>query len=114
MESRTSHQARGRIIWEEKKKRQEIIEEFFRAYETARRANRAFFDTYVYGPSPSQPSRQTPSCLAVLGLSWPCTVADVKQAFRAQVKRVHPDAGGNSDAFQALHGAYQQALSLVS
>lgn len=88
---------RHRIIWEEKSRRQQIIDEFFRAYEAARQANRSLAP-----------------CLSLLGLSWPCTVQEIKQAFRSKVKTVHPDHGGNSADFQALHRAYKEALMLVS
>jgi hypothetical protein len=108
-----SHKARGRVIWEERKKRQAIIEEFFRAYDAARRANRVFMDTYVYGTTKADVSGLVPACIAHLGLPWPCTVQDVRQAFRAKVKTVHPDTGGSNEAFQALHSAYKEALALV-
>jgi hypothetical protein len=103
---------RNRIIWEEKNRRQQIIDEFFRAYEAARQANRVFVETYVYGATPA--ARSLPPCLSLLGLSWPCTVQEIKQAFRRKVKTVHPDHGGNSADFQVLHRAYKEALTLVS
>ena len=53
-----------------------------------------------------------PRCLVVLGLSWPCTVAEVKEAYRRLVKRAHPDGGGSHDEFLALQEAYEQALKL--
>ncbi len=56
--------------------------------------------------------RQLPKCLGVLGLSWPCTVTDVKEAYRRLVKRAHPDGGGNHDKFLALQEAYEQALRM--
>jgi hypothetical protein len=102
---------RGRIIWEEKSRRQQIIDEFFRAYETARQANRVFQETAA-----SQTTRSTgdlPACIGLLGLPWPCTTQEIKQAFRSRVKTVHPDNGGSSEAFQVLHRAYKEALRLV-
>jgi curved DNA-binding protein CbpA len=62
------------------------------------------------GPSPLQPA---PACVTLLGLAWPCTQQDVKQAFRSQAKTAHPDAGGSNEAFQTLYKAYQEALALV-
>jgi hypothetical protein len=105
----TYRQQRGRIIWEERTKREAIIDEFFRAYDAARRANRVFRDGMTTGST----SPRIPACLVALGLAWPCTLQDVKQAFRAKAKTVHPDTGGSSEAFQALHRAYQEALALV-
>jgi hypothetical protein len=103
---------RSRIIWEEKSRRQQIIAEFLRAYEAARQANRVFLDTY--GHDAASTARSIPACLRLLGLSWPCTARDIKQAFRTRVKTVHPDNGGSSADFQALHRAYKEALTLVS
>jgi hypothetical protein len=56
--------------------------------------------------------RQLPKCLRVLGISWPCTVTDVKEAYRRLVKSAHPDGGGSHDGFLALQEAYEQALRL--
>jgi hypothetical protein len=103
---------RSRIIWEEKSRRQQIIEEFLHAYEAARQANRVFLDTS--GPGMASASRAMPSCIRLLDLSWPCTTQDIKRAFRAKVKTVHPDNGGSSEDFQALHRAYKEALTLVA
>lgn len=46
---------------------------------------------------------------AELGLPDSATVADVETAYRAQVKRVHPDQGGDPEAFQRLREAYTVA-----
>jgi hypothetical protein len=52
------------------------------------------------------------TCFIRLGLSFPCTVAEVKAAYRRLVKQVHPDQGGNHDEFLKLQAAYEQALRL--
>lgn len=54
--------------------------------------------------------RIPPDCLAQLGLSLPCTAADVRAAFRRLAKDVHPDYGGSPAEFQSLRAAYEQAL----
>ena len=51
-------------------------------------------------------------CLQVLELSWPCTLAEVKGAYRKLVKSAHPDGGGSQEQFLALQEAYEQALQL--
>ena len=51
-------------------------------------------------------------CMQVLNLTWPCTEADVKGAFRKLVKSAHPDGGGSHEQFLALQEAYDQALEL--
>lgn len=55
----------------------------------------------------------TPPCLVSLGLSWPCTEAEVKRAFRVRSREAHPDAGGEAERFIALQRAYEQALIYV-
>lgn len=51
-------------------------------------------------------------CIQMLNLSWPCTEAEVKRAYRKLVKSAHPDGGGTQDKFLALQEAYGQALQL--
>jgi hypothetical protein len=55
---------------------------------------------------------QSPVCLKVLNLSWPCTVTEVQEAYRRLVKSAHPDGGGSHDKFLELQAAYEQALRL--
>jgi hypothetical protein len=63
---------------------------------------------------PAQQDAQTPACLRALGLTWPCTMADVTRAYRTLAKVVHPDVGGSTADFQALHEAYGTALAWVT
>ena len=56
--------------------------------------------------------RQLFECLQVLNLSWPCTEAAVRGAYRSLVRDAHPDGGGNQDAFLRLQEAYEQAMQL--
>jgi hypothetical protein len=53
-----------------------------------------------------------PTCFSLLGLSLPCTVAEVRAAYRELAKRAHPDHGGSHDEFLKLQAAYEQALHL--
>ena len=55
---------------------------------------------------------RSPACFSLLALSFPCTVAEVKAAYRELAKRVHPDQGGSHSEFLALQTAYEQALHL--
>ena len=116
MQHGTYGNTRTRATRQEKQRRQAIMEEFFQAYHAARYANGVFTETPSYrsGSNLWRTSPSAPECLATLGLSWPCTGRDVKQAFRTRVKRVHPDIGGSSEAFQTLHQAYKAALALVA
>jgi hypothetical protein len=54
----------------------------------------------------------SPACFSLLALSFPCTVAEVKAAYRELAKRAHPDRGGSHDEFLELQAAYEQALHL--
>ena len=51
-----------------------------------------------------------PACFQALGLAWPCTLDDVKHAYRTLAFTAHPDAGGSEAAFGALAEAYEAAL----
>lgn len=53
-----------------------------------------------------------PACFDLLGLSFPCSVAEVKAAYRGLAKRAHPDRGGSHGEFLKLQAAYEQALHL--
>jgi hypothetical protein len=50
----------------------------------------------------------TPDCLDTLGLDRSATEDDVREAFRAQSKELHPDHGGNPAAFPRLRDAYER------
>jgi hypothetical protein len=70
------------------------------------------FFTHPYPERLAQHSGQAPDCFKRLNLPFPCTVAEVKAAYRRLVKQVHPDRGGHHDEFLALQAAYEQALRL--
>lgn len=61
-------------------------------------------------PRASREAWTLDTALAALGLAPPCTVADVRRAFRERAKTAHPDAGGSDAAFIALRRSYEQAL----
>lgn len=50
---------------------------------------------------------------ALLGLNTTATLTkrDVKNAYRRQARKLHPDVGGDEDAFKALHTAYRTILA---
>lgn len=50
-----------------------------------------------------------PDFMVVLGVAPPYVEEDVKQAYFAKAKEMHPDRGGNAHDFAALHEAFQQA-----
>jgi hypothetical protein len=47
--------------------------------------------------------------MVVLGVAPPYVEEDVKQAYFAKAKELHPDHGGNAADFDALHKAFEQA-----
>ena len=51
--------------------------------------------------------------LSVLQLSWPCSLADVRTAYRRLARERHPDHGGTDAAFDKLTKAYKAALTEV-
>lgn len=48
--------------------------------------------------------------MRALGLLPPYSISDVKKAYRAKAARLHPDAGGDPEAFKVLRAAYERAL----
>jgi len=44
---------------------------------------------------------------AVLGVSPTASDAEIHAAYRAAVRRTHPDAGGSAAAFEAIQSAYE-------
>ena len=45
-----------------------------------------------------------------LGLSPPCTVKEIKEAYRLRAFEVHPDRGGEPTEFQAVEAAYRRLI----
>jgi VanZ family protein len=63
--------------------------------------------------SPSLSFQRQPEFLKLLGLAFPCSEADVQQAFRQKVWQAHPDRGGDMQGFIALQQAFEQALEYI-
>ena len=57
--------------------------------------------------------RETPRCLAALGLRLPCSEAELLIAYRERVKVLHPDHGGDKRLFLRLQQHFEQALEVV-
>ena len=50
---------------------------------------------------------------AQLGITQGATKREIKNAYRRQARKLHPDAGGDEAAFKRLHEAYRRALASV-
>ena len=51
---------------------------------------------------------------AVLGVSDLATAEEVKRAYRERARVLHPDVGGDADAFREVSEAYALALEMIS
>jgi hypothetical protein len=60
----------------------------------------ALGDAIVEGPDP----------FTILKLRPPCTIEDIKDAYRTRAKEAHPDRGGSPVEFQAVEAAYRRLL----
>jgi hypothetical protein len=63
--------------------------------------------------TPSSPDPEVPGCLAVLGLRPPVTLEDVKQSYLAKAFVLHPDRGGDPEAFVQLQAAFERGGEAV-
>jgi hypothetical protein len=57
--------------------------------------------------------RDDPPCLVALDLQMPCSEEQVLAAYRKRVKDLHPDRGGDLQAFLRLQKHFEQALHLA-
>jgi len=64
--------------------------------------------------TPGWVRERTPRCVAALGLEWPCTEEELKEAYRRKVKALHPDRGGDQRRFQLVQGYFEEALRLIN
>jgi hypothetical protein len=58
--------------------------------------------------------KDTPRCILALGLTMPCTSAEVLAAYRRKVKTMHPDVGGDRREFLRLQGHFEQAMAFIA
>jgi|GEM_PF-2292176 len=49
----------------------------------------------------------------LLGVQPGATKRDIKNAYRRQARKLHPDKGGDAQAFQQMHDAYRRLLASV-
>jgi hypothetical protein len=64
-----------------------------------------------YGRRHTGPPQGVIEAIEVLGLTWPCTLRDVRTSYRRRSKETHPDAGGDAANFIVVKDAYDAALA---
>jgi hypothetical protein len=64
-------------------------------------------------PTAKPADHQPPECIAILGLMPPVTLEDVKQAYLAKARTMHPDRGGDPEQFVRLQKAFEDANEYV-
>src|ERR1700722_15503504 len=69
--------------------------------------------THYLPDLPEWARRDTPRCVAALGLRMPCSEEELKEAYRAKVKVLHPDHGGHKRRFLWLQSQFEEALALL-
>ena len=85
--------------------------DFRRYLHSLRRA----ISTLVYRDmgTPEWAQPKVPRCVAVFGLDWPTSEAELTQAYRRKIKKLHPDRGGDERRFLMLQRYFEEALVLV-
>jgi hypothetical protein len=85
-----------------------------RAYLRSLRRGLAVVSRFIPGYDvPDWARNHTPRAVAAFGLRMPCDEEELKRAYRARVKRLHPDHGGDQRRFLRLQADFEEALSLV-
>lgn len=51
---------------------------------------------------------------AALGVTFPCSAASIKSAYRRLARKSHPDGGGDPAEFRAVEEAYREAMAYFS
>lgn len=73
-----------------------------------------FWQDYISLPPKQSIKYTTEQALSQISLSqWPCTVAELKKAYRQQALACHPDRGGNAEHFRQLNLAYRYLLQVL-
>ncbi|MBA3824715.1 MAG: DnaJ domain-containing protein [Ktedonobacterales bacterium] len=49
----------------------------------------------------------------LLGIEQGASKREIKNAYRRQARKLHPDKGGDEAAFKALYAAYRQLLTIT-
>jgi hypothetical protein len=86
----------------------------YRAYlRSLRRALMVVTSGHYTFELPEWVRKSTPRCILALGLTMPCTQAEILAAYRRKVKELHPDRGGDRRRFLRLQAQFEQAMAFV-
>lgn len=55
-----------------------------------------------------------PPFAKILGVSWPCSEADLKMVWKRLALKHHPDRGGNQEEFIRVKTAYDAAIQRIT
>ena len=81
----------------------------FRAYlRSLRRALVRVTSRFFEMPEWARP--YTPRCFTALGLSMPCTEAELLDAYRQRAKQLHPDRGGDQRQFLRFQAHFEESV----
>lgn len=86
----------------------------FRAYLRSLRRTLVVAARWSLPGVPDWARRETPRAIAALGLRMPCTEQELMHAYRARVKLLHPDHGGDQRRFLMLQANFEEAMAILS
>ncbi len=88
----------------------------FEEFGYATRCGRSWDNTFYRSPEvffARLGEHNNPPWLELLDLTEDCTEEDIKKAYLKMARIAHPDAGGSSEDFKRIRGAYEQAMEAV-
>ena len=85
-----------------------------RDYEAKREQARQESSRRTHRPAATCGAMSLTQACALLCVAYPCTLDDIKSAYRKQARRHHPDLGGDEEMMKSLNQAYELALSWCS
>lgn len=107
-EARRVLEERQRSWWENERRHWEQKAEAARREQPGERAGGG-----APPPGSQKAADTTPWFFCELGLTWPCTLEDVRAAWRRGVKIHHPDQGGSDAAFIQFKNAHDAAVDFL-
>ena len=85
----------------------------YRAYLRSLRRALVRVSGVTRAPFAAWAERERPACLASFGLELGCSEEQLLEAYRAKVKTLHPDRGGDQKRFLILQRQFEQASRYI-